>query len=76
MRVQFSGPVTLAGATYGKGQHDIPAEFAGDWFFRGLVDSGRAVVLRDDPLPAHEPKKRGRPAKTETGDFLEADVQA
>ncbi len=74
MRVQFTGPVTLDGVTYGRGQHEVPDSASASWFFQGLLESGRAVVLRDAPAAA-EPvaKKRGRPRAIDSDD-QDADV--
>ena len=48
MQVQFNRPVTVVGVTYGKGQHAVPDEVKGDWFFEALVQDGDAVILRAD----------------------------
>lgn len=56
MQVQFNRPVTIGGVTYGKGQHAVPDEVKGDWFFEALVKDGNAVVLRaDDPVESAAP---------------------
>jgi hypothetical protein len=56
MQVQFNRPATISGVTYGKGQHAVPDEARGDWFFNALVKDGDAVVLRADyPAPAAAP---------------------
>jgi len=57
MQVQFNRPVTISGVTYGKGQHAVPDEVKGDWFFEALVKDGDVVVLRAEkvhsvPTPA------------------------
>ena len=47
MQVQFNRPVSINGNTYGKGQHDVPAQDTKDnWFFDALVKDGDAVLLR------------------------------
>ena len=48
MQVQFNKPVTLGGDTFGKGQHNVSAEFKKDWFFNALLKDGDAVILRED----------------------------
>ena len=48
MQVQINKPVTLGSTTYGKGQHNVPAEDAQGWFFDALVKDGSVVVLRAD----------------------------
>lgn len=55
MQIQFNKPVTIAGVTYGKGQHEVPAADVKDnWFFDALVEEGKAVVLRNEDASSAE----------------------
>lgn len=50
MQVQINKPVSIAGLTYGKGQHSIPKEHEKDWYLLALIQDGDAIVLRADDV--------------------------
>jgi len=54
MHAQVNKPVTLGKSTYGRGQHDIPADEAQGWFFDALVSAGDIVILRPDNPPVED----------------------
>lgn len=73
MQVQFNKPVTIGGATYGKGQHEVPAEHLKDnWFFDGLVKEGSAVVLRQVEEEAQDESANAAPSDAEHSDAAPA----
>jgi len=66
MQVQFNKPVTIAGVTYGKGQHEVPAADTKDnWFFDALVKEGQAVVLRKEEGEAQDESANAAPSDAE-----------
>lgn len=62
MQVQFKYPRKLGKHTYQKGIHEVPDEFADDWFFKAQVEAKDCVIIEsqvaEPEVKAEKPKAK------------------